>query len=58
MTEATVQIFSNELLLLWESDQFLREKCFYLERSGIGCKKYQRVYPEQFLTNFQFLEEF
>ena len=31
----------------------LRDKCLYLERSGIGCKLFHGVHPETFLTDFQ-----
>ena len=58
MTKPTVEIHSNELYLFWKSDQFLRENFIYLKWSGIGCKKFQRVHHEQFVINFQFLEEF
>ena len=29
-------------------------RCLYLERSFIGCQKFQIVHPESFFTNFQF----
>ena len=57
MTDPTIRIGSDELCLLWKGDQFLRRKCFYLRRSGISCKKFERGHPEQFLVNFQFFEE-
>ena len=37
--------------------KFLREKCLYLKRSGIGCKKFQRVQFEPFLINFKFFAD-
>ena len=57
MSKPTVQIGLNELCFLGKGDQFVREKCLYLKRSGTGCKKFQKVHPEPFLTNFQ-LENF
>ena len=57
MTEPTVRIFSNELCLLWKSDQFLREKFLYLKQSGSDSKMFEMVRSKPFLTNFQFLEE-
>ena len=43
MTKPTVRMGSNEVCHLWKGDQFLRGKCLYLKRSGMGCKKFQRV---------------
>ena len=54
MTDAFVLICSNELCLLWKGDKYLRGKFPCLKRSSIGCKKFQRVHPEAFLTNFKF----
>ena len=58
MTKPTIRIGSKELHLFWKGDQFLREKFHDLKRSGIGCKKFQKMHPEPFLTNFQFFEDF
>ena len=58
MTEPTIQIGLNELCLLIQNDQCLREECLYLKEFGISCRKFEKVYPKWFLTNFQFLEEF
>ena len=30
----------------------LKGNCFYLKGCGIGCKTFQRVHPEPFLTSF------
>ena len=58
MTEPSVRTDSNELRLLWKADQYRREKFLYLKGSSIGWKKFQRVHPKPFLTNFQFFEKF
>ena len=58
MTKHTVRIGSVKLHLFRKGNQFLREKCLYMKRSGIGCKKFQRVHTEPFLTSFQCFEEF
>ena len=47
-----------ELCLLCESNWVLRWKCLYLERSGIGWKRTQRVFPEPFLTSLQIFYSF
>ena len=57
MNEPTVQIGSNEMFFFEKGDQFPREKCLYLKKSGISCKNFQRVHPQPFLANFQFFEE-
>ena len=44
--------FPYELFILCKGERVLRDKCLYLERSGIGCKKFQRVHPELFLVPF------
>ena len=46
------ELYSNELSLLWKGDQFLREKCFYLKQSVIGCIKFQKVHPEPSFDKF------
>ena len=43
---------SRKVTNVWE------QSFFYLKLSSIGCKMFQKVYPEPFLANFQFFEEF
>ena len=57
MSEPTFKIGSNELCFLGKDDQILREKCLYLERSGIGCKEFQRGHPKPFLKKFHLFED-
>ena len=47
-----------QLCLHWKWNQVLRDKCFYLDRSSNGCKKFQRVHRKPFLTNFHFFYSF
>ena len=52
--ETSVRIDSYKLCLLCKTDQILRDKCLSLKRPGIGCKKFQRLHPEPFLTSVLF----
>ena len=56
MIDASVQIGSKELCLLWKCKIYLRGKIVYVKRTRIGCIKFQRRHPEPFLTNFWFFE--
>ena len=58
MSDASAGIGSDELCLLWKGNQYLRGKFLYLKQSSIGCKKFQIVLPEPYLTNFRFLSNF
>ena len=56
--EPTVPIDSNELCLLQQGDQFLRENFLYFKQSGIDCKKFQSVHTEPLLKIFSFQRNF
>ena len=47
MINTSVPIVSNELCLLWQGSQYLREKFIYLKRSSIDWKKFQSVQPNE-----------
>ena len=58
VTDPFARIGSNELRPLGKGNQYLGAKFPYLKLSNIGCRKFRRVLPEPFLTNFKFFEEF
>ena len=58
MSEPTFRIDSNELWLFGNCGQFVREKCLYLKRSGIGWKKFKEVTLKHFWKIFSFLRIF
>ena len=58
MNDPSVGIGANELCVLRKGEQYRRGKFIDLKFSSIGCKKFQRVHREPFLTNFQLFEEF
>ena len=52
--DPSVWVSSYELYLLCKGDRFFRDKCFYLERSSVGCKNFQRVYSRTIFHKFSF----
>ena len=40
------------------SDSVIKDRCLYLQRSSIGCHKFQRVQPKPSLKNSSFLTHF
>ena len=53
LSNPSVRTDSQELSIHCKRDQVFRDKCLYLEKSGIDWKKFQKLHPEPFLTNFQ-----
>ena len=54
LADSSVHIDSYELCLLGKDNQSFGDKRFYLDRSGIDCKMFQRGHPEPILTIFRF----
>ena len=54
LADSSVHIDSYELCLLGKGNQAFGDKRFYLDRSGIDCKMFQRGHPEPILTIFRF----
>ena len=58
ITDSSVRIALSKLCLLCNDDQCLRGKFLYFKLYSIGCKKFQKVHPDLFLTIFRFLSNF
>lgn len=54
LADSSVHIDSYELCLLGKGNQAFGDKRFYLDRSGIDCKMFQRGHPKPILTIFRF----
>ena len=54
MADPSLRIGSNKLCFFWKGDQCLRGMFLYVKRSGICCKRFQRVHSEHFLQFFFF----